>query len=46
MVISDGIESDEYQADLLVDIMNFKKKTKPESPEKKTRKRNCSLKLA
>ena len=35
-------EADEYQTNLLVEIMNFKKNTKPRSPEKKTRKRNCS----
>ena len=28
-------EADEYQADLLVEILNFKKNTKPRSPEKK-----------
>ena len=33
--------ADEYQKDLLVEIMNFKKNTKPKSP-KKTRKQNCS----
>ena len=27
-------EADDYQTDLLVEIMNFKKKTKPRSPEK------------
>ena len=27
------------QTDLLVEIMNFRKETKPRSPEKKTRKR-------
>ena len=37
-------EADDYQTDLLVEIMNFKKKTKPRRPEK-TRKRNCSSKL-
>ena len=37
-------EADDYQTDLLVEIMNFRKKTKPKSPEKK-RKRNCSSKL-
>ena len=30
-------ETDEYQANLLVEIMNFKKKTKPKSPGKKHR---------
>ena len=37
-------EADEYQADLLTEIMNFRKNTKPRSQEKKTRKRNCSSK--
>ena len=32
-------EADEYQADLLVEIMNFKKNTKPRSPEKKQEKK-------
>ena len=31
-------EADEYQNDLLVEIMNFKKNTKPRSPEKKQEK--------
>ena len=31
-------EADEYQADLLVEIMNFKKNTKPRSQEKKQEK--------
>ena len=35
-------EADDYQTNLLVEIMNFTKNTKPRSPEKKTRKRNCS----
>ena len=35
-------EADEYQNNLLVEIMNFKKNTKPKSSEKQTRKRNCS----
>ena len=35
-------EANEYQTDLLVEIMNFRKNTKPKSQEKKTRKRNCS----
>ena len=35
-------ETDEYQSNFLVEIMNFKKNTKPRSQEKKTRKRNCS----
>ena len=35
-------EASEYQTDLLAEIMNFRKNTKPKSQEKKTRKRNCS----
>ena len=35
-------EADEYQNNLLVEIMNFKKNTKPKSSEKQTGKRNCS----
>ena len=35
-------EADEYQKDLLVEIMSFKKHTKPRSREKKARKRNYS----
>ena len=35
-------EADEYQADLLTEILNFRKNTKPRSKEKKTKKRNCS----
>ena len=31
-------EADDYQTHLLVEIMNFKKKTKPRSPEKKQEK--------
>ena len=38
-------EADEYQANLLTEIMNFRKNTKPRSQEKKTRNRNCSSKL-
>ena len=38
-------EADGYQADLLTDIMTFRKNTKPRSQEKKRRKRNCSSKL-
>ena len=38
-------EADEYQKDLLVETMSFKKHTKPRNQEKKTRKRNCSSKL-
>ena len=37
-------EANEYQTDLLAEIMSFKEYTKPRSQEKKkkTRKRNCS----
>ena len=35
-------EADKYQTNLFAEIMSFKKNTKPKSPEKKTRKRNCS----
>ena len=35
-------EADKYQTNLFAEIMSFKKNTKPRSPEKKTRKRNCS----
>ena len=35
-------KANKYQSDLLVEIMNFREKTKPQSPEKKTRKRSCS----
>ena len=35
-------KANEYQTDLLAEIMNFRKNTKPRSQEKKTRKRNCS----
>ena len=35
-------EANKYQTDLLAEIMNFSKNTKPRSQEKKTRKRNCS----
>ena len=38
-------EANDYQNDLVVKIMNFRKKTKPRNPEKKIRKRNCSYKL-
>ena len=31
-------EADDYQTDLLVEIMNFRKKTKPRSPEKNQEK--------
>ena len=37
-------KANEYQTDLLAEIMSFKKHTKPTSPEK-TRKRNSSSKL-
>ena len=37
-------EADEYQADLLVEIMSFKKNTKPGSREKKNKKKNLFLK--
>ena len=37
-------EADEYQAELLIKIVNFKKKAKPGSPEKKKEKK-CSRKL-
>ena len=32
-------EADEYQADLLIEIINFRKKTKPRSQEKKREKK-------
>ena len=35
-------ETDKYQTDLLTEILNFRKNTKPKSQEKKTRKGNCS----
>ena len=35
-------EANEYQTDLLAEIMSFKKYAKPRSQEKKTRKGNCS----
>ena len=38
-------EADEYQADLIIEIINFRKKTKPRSQEKKREKKNCSSKL-
>ena len=37
-------EADEDQANLLVEIMNFKKKTKPQDQEKKNRKKKDVLK--
>ena len=37
-------EVDEYQADLLDKIINFTKKTKPKSPEKKQIKKALLLK--
>ena len=36
-------EADEYQADLLTEILNFRKNTKPRSQEKKTRKKKLFL---
>ena len=39
-------EAEKYQTDLLVEIMTFRKNTKPNGLEKKTRKINCSWKLA
>ena len=38
-------ETNEYQADLLVKITNFKKNTKTKKSRKKTRKRNRSWKF-
>ena len=38
-------EADEYQKDLLVEIMSFRKKYKTKESIKETRKRNCSKKL-
>ena len=38
-------ETNEYQADLLVEITNFKKNTKAKKSRKKTRKRNRSWKF-
>ena len=35
-------EANEYETDLLTEIINFRKNTEPMSQEKKTRKRNCS----
>ena len=36
-------EANDYQTDLLAEIMNFREKNKPKkSRKKKTRKRNCS----
>ena len=37
-------EADDYQTDFLVEIMNFKKKTKPKSPEKKNKEKKLFLK--
>ena len=37
--------ADEYQTDLLVEILNFKKNTKPRSQEKTARKKNKKKKL-
>ena len=38
-------EADEYQKDLLVEIMSFRKKYKTKESLKETRERNCSKKL-
>ena len=38
-------EADEYQTDLLLEILNFKKNTKPRSQEKTARKKNKKKKL-
>ena len=38
-------EADEYQKDLLVEIMNFRKTKKKKKARKKTRKKKCSWKL-
>ena len=38
-------EADEYQADLLTKILDFRKYIKSRCEEKKTRKINCSSKL-
>ena len=35
-------KANDYQTDLLAEIISFKKHTKQRSQEKKTRKRNCS----
>ena len=35
-------EVDKCQTDLLAEIMNFRKNTKPRTQEKETRKINCS----
>ena len=37
-------EADDYQTNLLVEIMNFTKNTKPRSPEKKNKKKKLLLK--
>ena len=37
-------EADEYQADLLTEIMNFRKNTKPRSQEKKNEKKKLFFK--
>ena len=39
-------EANKYQTNLSAEIMNFRKNTKPRIQEKKTRKVNCSWKLA
>ena len=38
-------EADEDQSNILVEILNFKKKAKPKSPKKKQTKRRFSQKL-
>ena len=38
-------KANEYQINLLVKTMKFRKNTEPRSKEKKIRKRNCSSKL-
>ena len=35
-------EVNECQANLLAEIIDFKRKTKPKSPKRKRRKKNCS----
>ena len=36
-------KANKYQSDLLVEIMNFREKTKPQSPEKKNKKKKLFL---
>ena len=38
-------KANEYQTDLLAEIITFKKNTKPRSQEKKSQKKNCSSKF-